>query len=214
MGGQVAQSCWLLLALSLKGILAGDWSVHLPAGPICAVIGSSVVLPCSYDDPRSYNESSGRGQLSAQGGGGEEQQYKVLSEMWCLEDSRCVTERYVFHSAGIFPDPSYQNRVEYLGLPGTNNCSLRISDLRKSDSGTYVFYFITNHPTEKLPEQRGVQLLVGASTPSTGGKWVPIGVTIGVLVLIIGIIAFLITRRKKSSNHQSYVLSSTIATDP
>lgn len=82
MDGGRARSCWLLLTLSLKGedmrgsatvtsqqqsefrifvlthvfsrtgILAGDWSVHLPSGPICAVIGSSVVIPCSYDYPQ------------------------------------------------------------------------------------------------------------------------------------------------------------------
>lgn len=68
--------------------------------------------------------------------------------------------RYVFHSEGILLDPAYSNRVEYLGTPGTNNCSLRISDVRQSDSGTYVFYVITNHPTQKMPEQSGVQLLV------------------------------------------------------
>ncbi|XP_017265322.1 B-cell receptor CD22 isoform X2 [Kryptolebias marmoratus] len=92
-------------------------------------------------------------------GGSEGQEYK----MWCLEDSRCITQRYVFHSAGIFPDPSYQKRVQYLGEPGTKNCSLRISELRQSDSGTYVFYLITDHPTEKMPAQRGVQLLVAES---------------------------------------------------
>ncbi|XP_044062581.1 B-cell receptor CD22-like [Siniperca chuatsi] len=165
MGGRVAQSCWLLLTLSLKGILAGDWSVQLPSSPICAVTGSSVVLPCSYDYPQSSNETKEEGRLSPQGGGGEqEQQYKVLSEMWCLEGSRCVTPSYVYHSAGIFPDPSYQNRVKYLGQRGTKNCSVRISDLRQSDSGAYVFYLITSHPTQKMPEQNGIQLLVTDSS--------------------------------------------------
>lgn len=68
--------------------------------------------------------------------------------------------RYVFHSAGILPDPSYQGRVVYFGQPGTKNCSLKISDLRQSDSGTYVFYLITDHPAEKMPDQSGIQLLV------------------------------------------------------
>ncbi|XP_070691771.1 opioid-binding protein/cell adhesion molecule-like [Pempheris klunzingeri] len=156
MVGRAAQSCWLLLTLSLKGILAGDWSVHLPSSPICAVIGSSVVLPCSYDYPQSSNETKEEGRPSAPG--------EVLSEMWCLEDSRCITPRYIFHSDGVFPDPSYQGRVEYLGQPGTKNCSLRISDLRVSDSGAYVFYVITSHPTEKMPAQSGIQLLVAASS--------------------------------------------------
>uniref|UniRef100_UPI003AAED259 igLON family member 5 n=1 Tax=Centroberyx gerrardi TaxID=166262 RepID=UPI003AAED259 len=168
MGRGVPRTCWLLLALSLTGILAGDWSVQLPSGPICAVIGSSVVLPCSYDYPQSSRETGGEAQLSAKGGGGgggvEEQEYNVLSEMWCLGESRCITPRYVFHSAGILPDPSYQNRVEYLGEPGTKNCSLRISELRPSDSGSYVFYLVTSHPTQKMPEQSGVQLLVADSS--------------------------------------------------
>ncbi|XP_072250834.1 LOW QUALITY PROTEIN: cell adhesion molecule CEACAM6 [Leuresthes tenuis] len=153
--GMVAHqhSFWLLIALCMKGILAGMWSVHVPSSPICAVTGSSVVLPCSYDYPQSSNV-----------GQSEKSKYKVLSEMWCLGDSQCITQRYVFHSAGVFPDPSYQNRVQYLGQPGTKNCSLRISNLKQSDSGTYVFYLITSHPTEKMPAQSGIQLLVADSS--------------------------------------------------
>lgn len=81
---------------------------------------------------------------------------RILTKQLYL--SLCL--RYVFHSAGILLDPSFMGRVEYFGQPGTNNCSLRISDLRQSDSGTYVFYLITDHPTEKMPDQNGIQLLV------------------------------------------------------
>ena len=49
-----------------SGVLAGDWSVHLPSGPICAVTGSSLVLPCSYDYPQSSNETRAEEQLSTQ----------------------------------------------------------------------------------------------------------------------------------------------------
>ncbi|XP_029694114.1 sialoadhesin-like isoform X1 [Takifugu rubripes] len=163
---ETSLSCWLLLTLCLKSTLAGDWSVQLPVRPVCAVVRSSVVLPCSFDFPQSSNESEKVGGLLAQDDGGEVQQYKVLSEMWCLGNSRCVTPKYVFHSAGILLDPSFMGRVEYFGQPGTNNCSLRISDLRQSDSGTYVFYLITDHPTEKMPDQSGIQLLVAVSDSS------------------------------------------------
>lgn len=90
----------------------------------------------------------------------------------CLSLSACpsVCVRYVYHSDHIFPDLSYQNRVQYLGEPGSKVCSLRINDLRQSDSGTYVFYLITNHSTEKMPEQAGVQLLVAG----VNLKWVKI----------------------------------------
>lgn len=43
--------------LSSLAILAGDWSVQLPVSPVCAVVGSSVVLPCSFNFPQSSNES-------------------------------------------------------------------------------------------------------------------------------------------------------------
>lgn len=51
---------------SASGILAGDWSVHLPSSPICVVVGSTVVLPCSYDYPQSSNEAKEEGRPSAQ----------------------------------------------------------------------------------------------------------------------------------------------------
>ncbi|CAG12872.1 unnamed protein product [Tetraodon nigroviridis] len=159
-----ARSCWLLLSLCLKCALAADWSVQVPASPVCAVVGSAVVLPCSFDFPQSSDRSGATGGPPAQDDGGEVRQYNVLAEMWCLGNSRCVTPKYVFHSAGILPHPSYQGRVEYFGQPGTKNCSLKISDVRQSDSGTYVFYLITDHPTEKMPEQSGVQLLVAESS--------------------------------------------------
>uniref|UniRef100_A0A4W5P6V1 Ig-like domain-containing protein n=1 Tax=Hucho hucho TaxID=62062 RepID=A0A4W5P6V1_9TELE len=129
------------------GVLCSDWAVRVPSAPLCAVAGSSVVLPCSYNYP---------------------QPYRVLSEMWCRDQSRCITPRYVYHSQGIFPEPASQGRVEYLGKEGTRNCSLRISDLRRSDSGTYVFYFITNHPVEKPPAQPGVTLEVAVSLSPAG----------------------------------------------
>lgn len=83
-----------------------------------------------------------------------------IHSIWINHLNLFLHLRYVFHSAGILPDPSYQGRVEYFGQPGTNNCSLKISDLRQSDSGTYVFYLITDHPSEKMPAQSGIQLLV------------------------------------------------------
>lgn len=53
-------------SFSSSGILAGDWSVQLPVSPICAVVGSAVVLPCSFDFPQSSNKSEKMGGLLAQ----------------------------------------------------------------------------------------------------------------------------------------------------
>lgn len=127
----------------LTGVaLGGDWVVHLPGNTILAPQGSSVTLPCTYDFP---NES---------------RSHQVQSEMWCLNQSLCITPTYVYHSANIFPEPAYRGRIQYLGSLGSKNCSLRINDLQMKDSGVYVFRFITNHPVGKLPGQRGVTLQV------------------------------------------------------
>lgn len=142
-------SSHLLLAFTLPPDLSVDlsvsWVVHVPAGPLHGDINSTIVLPCSYDFP----EGSPTGP-----------HYKVLSEMWCLGQNHCITQRYVYHSAGIFPEPAYLGRVEYLGRLGSRNCSLRISRLRMYDSGVYVFRFITDHPKDKLPGQTGIKLEV------------------------------------------------------
>ncbi|TSK20092.1 Myelin-associated glycoprotein [Bagarius yarrelli] len=133
----------LIISVIMPGsVLAGDWVVHVPVKPILAPHGSSVMIPCTYDFP----DESGSCQ--------------VQSEMWCLNQSRCITPTYVYHSDNIFPEPAYQGRVQYLGSLGSKNCSVRISNLRMKDSGVYVFRFITNHPVSKLPEQKGVTLQV------------------------------------------------------
>ncbi|CAL1610669.1 unnamed protein product [Knipowitschia caucasica] len=139
----VTQIFWIAHVFFFTGTLAGDWSVDVPVH-ICAGVGSSVVLPCSYNFPESKNG----------------QQFEARSEMWCLGDGRCITPRYVYHSANILIESLFQNRVEYLGKLGSKNCSLKISSLQGSDSGTYVFYLITTHTTEKMPAQRGVTLHV------------------------------------------------------
>ncbi|XP_061119568.1 B-cell receptor CD22-like isoform X2 [Conger conger] len=140
----------------LPGVLSDGWSVQHPAGPIYAVPGSAVIIPCLYGYPDPG------------------QRYRVRSVMWCRNQAYCVTPRYVYHSEGIFPELAYQGRVEYLG-DEANNCTLKINDLRVSDSGMYVFRFITDHPVEKLPGQAGVLLLVTDSTSQVSVSVSPSG---------------------------------------
>lgn len=46
------------------GIAAVEWSVELPSSPICAVIGSTVVIPCSYNFPQTLSQPKGDGLLA------------------------------------------------------------------------------------------------------------------------------------------------------
>ncbi|CAB1438388.1 unnamed protein product [Pleuronectes platessa] len=55
-------------------------------------------------------------------------------------------------------DPEYSGRVE--NLCGNNKCTLRISNLRESDSAVYKFRFTTNQPTGSLTGSAGVTLSV------------------------------------------------------
>ncbi|CAL8336935.1 unnamed protein product [Gadus morhua 'NCC'] len=165
MDKEVTTALWILTIFILKGVLAGHWSVNLPINPICAVIGSTVVLPCSYE----YQEDSSSQPLR------DGDAHSVRSEMWCLGSSRCITPSYVYHSDGVFLDPSYSNRVMFLGQTGTKNCSLQISGVRMSDGGAYVFYVIPDPPTQKMPAQTGVQLLVAGSPDAVTASVNPCG---------------------------------------
>ncbi|KAM9436147.1 sialic acid-binding Ig-like lectin 14 isoform 1-T2 [Clarias gariepinus] len=181
---------WTSLIISAflsGGVLAGDWVVHVPVNPILAPQGSTVMLPCTYDFP---DESGSR---------------QVQSEMWCLNQSLCITPTYVYHSANIFPEPVFQGRVQYLGSLGSKNCSLRISDLRIKDSGVYVFRFITNHPVSKLPEQRGVMLRVTAKGSSSAAT---VGIVLGVLLLLtVMVTIFACSKRHAASKSLQPVLN-------
>ncbi|XP_064161778.1 B-cell receptor CD22-like isoform X12 [Anguilla rostrata] len=145
-----------LAVVLLPGVLSDGWTVRLPAGPIIAARGSTVTVPCRYGYP-----DPGR-------------RRRVLSVMWCRDQARCITPRYVYHSAGILPEPAYLGRAEYLG-DTVNDCTLKINGLRASDSGTYVFRFITDHPVENLPDQAGVVLLVSDAPKNTSVSVSPSG---------------------------------------
>ncbi|XP_076135620.1 myelin-associated glycoprotein [Alosa pseudoharengus] len=180
----------LLLTLFLSVDLSVSWDVCLPHGPLHATPNSSIVLPCSYDFP-------------------ERGRYKVTSEMWCLGQSHCITQRYIYHSAGIFLEPAYLGRVEYLGSLGSGNCSLRISALRASDSGVYVFRFITDHPLAKLPGQKGIELEITENTQASRGSHV--GWILGLLIATtVGAVAvFYCMRRTRQRSHQAVSLNMT-----
>ncbi|XP_026083995.1 myelin-associated glycoprotein isoform X1 [Carassius auratus] len=174
---------WTLMSLILSGTLAANWTVRVPKDPVYAPSGSSVVLECTYD----YPEESDQGKL-----------HKVQTEMWCLNESRCITPKYVYHSAGIFPEPSYQGRVKYLGQTGSKNCSLMLSDLRSEDSGMYVFRFITDHLKAKLPGQRGVNLQVTHRIETRSASSSTPGIVLGVIIMLIIIAVIVVLIRRKS----------------
>ena len=125
--------CAVLCVTVIQG--QNDWTVTCAPTQICAVVGSTVDISCTYRYPD-----------------------------WRTDDDTTVGERLWFtNSSGNEPvdlraDSEYSGRVQY--LCGDNDCTLRITDLRESDSAVYKFSFTTNKPGEKYTGEAGVTLSV------------------------------------------------------
>ncbi|KAL7405161.1 hypothetical protein ABVT39_024708 [Epinephelus coioides] len=110
-----------------------DWGVTYTSTEICAVKGSTVEIHCSYTYPSRINGLD----------------TKVEKTFWFIS---------IF--VDLKTDPQYSGRVQYVCDEIKNDCTLRITDLRESDSAVYKFRFITNQPRGKYYGQPGVTLSV------------------------------------------------------
>ncbi|XP_078022740.1 B-cell receptor CD22-like [Epinephelus lanceolatus] len=113
-----------------------DWGVTYTSTEICAVKGSTVEIHCSYRYPSRINGPD----------------TKVEKAFWFIEKKN-VANVY------LKDDPQYLGRVQYDRDEIKTDCTLRITDLRESDSAVYKFRFITNHPNAYTGEP-GVTLSV------------------------------------------------------
>ena len=79
-------------------------------------------------------------------------------------DSATVTKTF-WHEQGTWEDLSkktkYKDRVRFLGNK-ENDCSMRMEGLRESDSGEYLFRFITDLHGGKMSGSPGVTLSVSS----------------------------------------------------
>ncbi|KAK0146429.1 Hemicentin-1 [Merluccius polli] len=104
-----------------------DWTVTYTSSNVCSARGSTVDITCTYRYP-------------------EKLQYR--SSLWFTkEDNK--------QPVNLLSDTDYAGRVEYTcgGCKRYNcrgRCTLRIRDLRQSDSAVYKFRFITNQPDPDL----------------------------------------------------------------
>uniref|UniRef100_A0A3P8STU7 B-cell receptor CD22 n=1 Tax=Amphiprion percula TaxID=161767 RepID=A0A3P8STU7_AMPPE len=126
---------FVVLLLTVTVISQDDWNVTYSSTQICTLKGSTVEMHCSYRYPF---EKDG-------------QKTRVRSGFWFSKDSNNI---YV----DLRTDPEYSGRVQY--HYGNNSCTLRITDLRKSDSAEYKFRFTTNQPGGSVTGSPGVTLSV------------------------------------------------------
>ncbi|XP_062244285.1 B-cell receptor CD22-like [Platichthys flesus] len=131
-----AASGFVVLLLTVTVVQCENgWDVSYTSTEICAVRGSTVDITCTYTYPSTFNNHD----------------TTVQETIWFIKESNGI---YV----DLRTDPEYSGRVE--NLCGNNKCTLRISNLRESDSAVYKFRFTTNQPTGSLTGSAGVTLSV------------------------------------------------------
>ncbi|KAI4886783.1 hypothetical protein NFI96_014601, partial [Prochilodus magdalenae] len=132
--------------LTVTGVFDENcWSVSYSDRRVCALEGSSVDFPCTYLYPSDQT---------------------VIKAFWYyIRPAEAPTDLSV--------DEQFAGRVEFLG-DKEGNCTLRMKDVRKSDSGQYRFRLITDNP-ETFSGEPGVilsvtdlQVTASPTTPSEG----------------------------------------------
>ncbi|XP_057187789.1 B-cell receptor CD22-like [Triplophysa rosa] len=110
-----------------------DWRVTYSSSHICALKDSTVTIHCTYTYPTGH---------------------KINTVFWT--NTQTPTDN-------VFPDLSedseYKQRIQYLG-DKQHDCSVRLTDVRHTDSHKYYFRFITNKPDGKWTGAPGVTLAV------------------------------------------------------
>ncbi|XP_063331706.1 sialoadhesin-like [Pelmatolapia mariae] len=111
------------------------WDVTYTTTQVCAFKGSSAEIRCTFRYPSTVDGTN----------------TKVQKTFWFtkVKDNEPVD---------LTTESEYRDRVQYQCK--NNDCTLRITDLRESDSAEYKFMFITNDPGGKYSGSPGVTLTV------------------------------------------------------
>uniref|UniRef100_A0A8P4GIB7 Ig-like domain-containing protein n=1 Tax=Dicentrarchus labrax TaxID=13489 RepID=A0A8P4GIB7_DICLA len=123
------------MLLFLYGVLCDEYKVEYQQGHICAVKGSTVVIPCSFHYPGNQI---------------------VDRVMWGHERHNIYDGPFIYESISNNTLP----RFHYNG-DKKHNCSLEISHVEPNDTGKYTFRFITDSAVGKWTGVEGSTLKVG-----------------------------------------------------
>ncbi|KAL2086237.1 hypothetical protein ACEWY4_017296 [Coilia grayii] len=107
---------------SISGVCGERWGVTLPHGDICAVTGSSVVMPCSFTHPP----------------------HLTVTEVYWIINATPGGE-----TTDLRNRPQYEGRVQY-SADKEKNCTMTLSDVRDTDTALYYARIETNIPKEKF----------------------------------------------------------------
>uniref|UniRef100_A0A3B3Q9K8 Ig-like domain-containing protein n=1 Tax=Paramormyrops kingsleyae TaxID=1676925 RepID=A0A3B3Q9K8_9TELE len=113
----------LPFVIYFPGVLGSEWGVDYSRYPLCAMRGSTVVIPCAYKYPASL---------------------RVETVIWYHRGDKSYDEKiYEFDSSTTDVSTQYRDRADYLGNK-EKNCTLQIKNIRDKDEGVYSFRFMTN----------------------------------------------------------------------
>ncbi|XP_023276462.1 B-cell receptor CD22-like [Seriola lalandi dorsalis] len=131
-----ASSGFVVLLLTVP-VIQGQygWGVTYPRKHICASKGSTVEIVCIYRSPS-----------------------RIKGRDTTVEKTFWFTKFCNDEPVDLRADSEYSGRVQHQCKK--NRCTLRITDLRESDSAEYKFGFITNQPGGKYTDDSGVTLSV------------------------------------------------------
>lgn len=104
------------------------WEVTYDSTHICALIGATVELRCNYRYPSSLT---------------------IKKKFWSIKN-------YYGDDSDLREEQQYSDRVNL--MHGINDCTLRIENLRESDSVVYKFRLISNRAIGKYTGEPGVTL--------------------------------------------------------
>uniref|UniRef100_A0A3B4Z0S3 B-cell receptor CD22 n=1 Tax=Stegastes partitus TaxID=144197 RepID=A0A3B4Z0S3_9TELE len=111
------------------------WGVTYTSAQMCALKGSTVDIHCSYSYPP-----------------------KIKKRITTVKERTWFRKKKNAGQVALKKDSAYTGRVKYDFYE--NSCTLRITDLRESDSAEYKFRFTTNPPGGSFTGSPGVTLSV------------------------------------------------------
>ncbi|XP_073722547.1 B-cell receptor CD22-like [Misgurnus anguillicaudatus] len=122
----------LIFLLMIHRVYSADdeWGVNYSSSYICALKGSTVIINCTYKYPTGY---------------------KIMNVFWTNTNETAKDKEH----PDLFNDSEYSQRIEYLG-DKHHDCTMRLTDVRQTDSHKYYFRFITDQP--KWVGKHGVTL--------------------------------------------------------
>ncbi|XP_054476907.1 uncharacterized protein LOC129109021 [Anoplopoma fimbria] len=120
-------------------------------GPVCAVKGSTVTIPCTFTPLKSVSE------------GGREVSVEIVRVVWCQNHPICQGSTPTVYDSELLYNNINNPRYRYLG-DKKGDCSLQITDVQEEDDETLRFRMEAHTSSGHFTGQAGVKVTVTDGT--------------------------------------------------